>query len=46
MRELRLNPMTGEWVMISSGRQERPVLPRPDACPLCPGVLELERDYD
>jgi len=46
MQELRLNPMTGEWVMISSERQERPVLPRPDACPLCPGVLELERDYD
>jgi UDPglucose--hexose-1-phosphate uridylyltransferase len=45
MHELRLNPLTGEWVIISSGRSSRPVLPE-DACPLCPGVLEIKRDYD
>ncbi|MFO7881098.1 MAG: galactose-1-phosphate uridylyltransferase [Kosmotogaceae bacterium] len=45
MLELRLNPLTGEWVIISSGRSSRPVLPE-NACPLCPGVLEVEKDYD
>jgi len=45
MRELRKNPITGEWVIISSARSARPVLPE-NACPLCPGVLELEEDYD
>jgi len=46
MQELRFNPMTGEWVMISSGRQNRPIHSDFKGCPLCPGNLELERDYD
>lgn len=45
MHELRFNPLTGEWVIISSTRSSRPVLPE-GSCPLCPGVLELEKDYD
>ncbi len=45
MLERRFNPITGEWVMISSSRQKRPTLPK-DACPICPGVLELPDDYD
>jgi len=46
MMETRYNPLTDEWVMVSSGRRARPVLPSANACPLCPGVLELEKDYD
>ena len=50
MSELRLNPLTGRWVMISAGRADRPgnlisrQLPveaepgRP--CPFCPGNEE------
>ncbi|MDI3472167.1 MAG: UDPglucose--hexose-phosphate uridylyltransferase [Thermotogaceae bacterium] len=46
MLETRYNPLTDEWVMVSSSRSARPVLPSENACPLCPGVLELEKDYD
>ncbi len=46
MQELRFNPMTGEWVMISSGRQSRPIHSDFEGCPLCPGNIELEQDYD
>lgn len=46
MMETRYNPLTDEWVMVSSGRRARPVLPSENACPLCPRVLELEKDYD
>lgn len=46
MQELRFNPMTGEWVMISSGRQSRPIHSDLKGCPLCPGNIELEKDYD
>lgn len=45
MHELRYNPLSMEWVIIASSRSERPNLPK-DACPICPGVLELDRDYD
>ncbi len=45
MLERRFNPITGEWVMISSSRQKRPTLPK-NSCPICPGVLELPEDYD
>ncbi len=34
--ELRWNPLLGEDVIISTGRQERTFLPPPDSCPLCP----------
>jgi UDPglucose--hexose-1-phosphate uridylyltransferase len=34
--ELRWNAMLGDYVVISTARQERTFLPPPDACPLCP----------
>ncbi len=46
MQELRFNPMTGEWVMISSSRKGRPIHSDFKGCPLCPGNIELEQDYD
>ncbi len=46
MMELRYNPITDEWIIISSETQKRPVLPKKEACPLCPGVLEMKHDYD
>ena len=46
MQELRFNPMIGEWVMISSGRKDRPIHSEFKGCPLCPGNIELEQDYD
>ncbi len=46
MQELRFNPMTGEWVMISSDRRSRPIHSDFKGCPLCPGNLELEQNYD
>jgi len=45
MHELRYNPLSMEWVIVSSSRSQRPNLPK-DSCPLCPGVLELDDDYD
>ena len=36
MAELRYNPLTKDWVMIASHRQNRPQMPR-DWCPFCPG---------
>ncbi len=46
MMELRYNPITDEWIIVSSETQKRPVLPDKEACPLCPGVLEMKHDYD
>ena len=46
MQELRFNPMTGEWVMISSSRKDRPIHSEYEGCPLCPGNIELEQNYD
>ena len=34
--ELRWNALLGEWVVISTGRQERTFLPPDESCPLCP----------
>lgn len=36
MAELRYNPLTKDWVMIASNRQDRPQMPK-DWCPFCPG---------
>ena len=36
MAELRWNPLTKDWVMIASHRQNRPQMPK-DWCPFCPG---------
>ena len=34
--ELRWNAVLGEWVIVSTGRQERTFLPPAEHCPLCP----------
>lgn len=44
MAELRWDPILREWTIVADGRQNRPVLPK-DNCPLCPGILEVPRDY-
>lgn len=44
MAELRWHPLLREWTIVADERQERPVLPE-GSCPLCPGVLELPRNY-
>jgi len=36
MSELRWNPMTEEWVITATHRQDRTFLPPADFCPLCP----------
>lgn len=36
MAELRYNPISKDWVMVSSNRQNRPQMPK-DWCPFCPG---------
>ena len=43
--EMRWNPTTAEWTVYAAGRMSRPQLPSKDACPLCPGVLELPLPY-
>ncbi len=44
MSEMRWDPFLEEWVVISTHRSERPLLPE-ESCPLCPGVLEVGRDF-
>ncbi len=39
MRELRYNPLTGQWIMVSAVRRERPWRPS-GFCPFCPGSEE------
>jgi len=46
MSELRWNPILEEWVITATHRQKRPQLPDANTCPLCPGVLEIPRDYE
>jgi len=36
MSELRWNPLSGEWVVTATHRQDRTFLPPADYCPLCP----------
>lgn len=36
MAELRWNPITQDWIMIASHRQQRPHMPE-NWCPFCPG---------
>ena len=43
--EMRWNPTLGEWTVYAAARMSRPMLPSKDACPLCPGVLELPLPY-
>ncbi len=47
MQELRYNPITDEWVIVSSSTQKRPVSPPKSSCPICPGGVEFpNEDYD
>lgn len=43
--EMRWNPTRGEWTVYAAARMNRVQLPSRDACPLCPGVLELPLNY-
>lgn len=45
MAELRLDPLSGEWVSIVGNRQARPNLPT-SGCPFCIGGLEAPEAYD
>lgn len=40
MNEIRLDPLTGEWVTVAPNRSNRPVLP--EKCPFCPGSSEID----
>ena len=52
MAELRWHPLTKDWVMIASNRQNRPNMPK-DYCPFCPSfgnvpdyeVLKYDNDF-
>ncbi len=47
MQELRYNPLTGEWVIVSTATQRRPVQPSNVECPICPGGVEFPDEiYD
>jgi len=41
--EFRMDPFSGEWVIIAGGRQSRPALPQ--ECPFCVGGLEAKDPY-
>ncbi len=45
MAELRWHPLTRDWVMIASNRQDRPQMPK-DWCPFCPGSGKVPDDYE
>ncbi len=45
MAELRWNPLTKDWVMIASHRQNRPQMPK-DWCPFCPGSGKVPDKYE
>ncbi|MDD2418233.1 MAG: galactose-1-phosphate uridylyltransferase [Oscillospiraceae bacterium] len=45
MAELRKNPLTNDWIMIASHRQDRPQMPK-DYCPFCPDSGKVPSDYD
>src|ERR1700710_2531361 len=43
--DVRVNPLTGDEVVIVGRRQDRPNLPT-SGCPFCPGGLEAPEEYD
>lgn len=45
MAEIRRHPLTKDWVMIASHRQDRPQMPE-DYCPFCPGSGQVPEHYD
>ena len=46
MLELRYNPLTDEWIIVSAETQRRPVQPSQQSCPICVGGVELPEEYD
>ncbi|WP_448522481.1 galactose-1-phosphate uridylyltransferase [Pseudothermotoga sp.] len=46
MLELRYNPLTNEWIIVSAETQRRPVQPSQQSCPICVGGVELAEEYD
>ena len=40
--EMRLDPLTGEWIPMASHRMHRTFLPAADSCPLCPARAGAE----
>jgi len=46
MSELRWHPVLEEWVITATHREQRPNLPSKNACPLCPGILEIPQEYE
>ena len=46
MLELRYNPLTDEWIIVSAETQRRPVQPSQQSCPICVGGVELPKKYD
>lgn len=45
MAELRWNPLTKDWIMIASHRQNRPQMPK-DWCPFCPGSGKVPDSFE
>jgi UDPglucose--hexose-1-phosphate uridylyltransferase len=45
MYELRWNPVLKWWVMVSTERQDRPLIPK-DYCPFCPGSDKVPDGYE
>jgi UDPglucose--hexose-1-phosphate uridylyltransferase len=43
--EMRWDPTRAEWVIYAAHRMSRPMLPSADACPLCPGIVEIPLPY-
>jgi UDPglucose--hexose-1-phosphate uridylyltransferase len=43
--DLRIDPLTGAYVVVTPWRQHRPNLPE-GSCPFCPGGLEAPGPYD
>jgi len=46
MLELRYNPLTDEWIIVSAETQRRPVQPSQQSCPICVGGIEFPEEYD
>jgi UDPglucose--hexose-1-phosphate uridylyltransferase len=46
MAELRWNPLLRTWVIMSSHRQNRPLLDPAVACPFCPDSGRVPADFD
>ena len=44
MAELRKHPLTNDWIMVASHRQNRPQMPK-DYCPFCPGSGKVPDKY-